>query len=122
MEATRKGSMPGRPGRRQQEQHAIAEALSGVGFALPGSVQARRTRARLVRAAAATPTPPEGTAPTSCGPAKSPARPPPYVLTEAQLADYQPWFDNARRLRELVSQLHTLSLQAFEEDDPSRDT
>ncbi|MGH8906075.1 MAG: hypothetical protein ACRD0K_06095 [Egibacteraceae bacterium] len=43
-------------------------------------------------------------------------------MTEAQLAAYQPWFDNARRLRQLVSQLQTLSLQAFEEDDRSPDT
>jgi len=34
------------------------------------------------------------------------------TLTPDQLARYQPWFDNARRLRELLTQLETLSLQA----------
>lgn len=41
------------------------------------------------------------------------------VLTEQQRDDYQPWFDNARKLRSLVSELQTLSLQIVEEDDRS---
>jgi len=31
------------------------------------------------------------------------------LLTPEQLARYQPWLDNARRLRELVSELETLT-------------
>ena len=31
------------------------------------------------------------------------------ILTDDQLADYQPWFDNHRRLRALVAELETLS-------------
>ena len=34
-----------------------------------------------------------------------------------QLADYQPWFDNHRRLRELVAELEELSL-AIADADP----
>ena len=34
-----------------------------------------------------------------------------------KLADYQPWFDNHRRLRELVTELEELSL-AIAEADP----
>ena len=34
-----------------------------------------------------------------------------------QLADYGPWFDNHRRLRELVAELEELSL-GIAEDDP----
>ena len=39
------------------------------------------------------------------------------ILTDDQLADYQPWFDNHRRLRELIAELEALSL-AIAEADP----
>lgn len=35
------------------------------------------------------------------------------TLTEEQASRYRPWFDNARRLRELTSELETRSLRAF---------
>jgi hypothetical protein len=38
-------------------------------------------------------------------------------LSDDQLDDYQPWFDNHQRLRELVSELETLS-QAIADADP----
>ena len=34
-------------------------------------------------------------------------------LSPEQLARYQPWFDNARRLRELLTDLEARSLRAF---------
>ena len=39
------------------------------------------------------------------------------ILTDDQLADYAPWFDNHRRLRELITELEELSL-AIAEADP----
>jgi hypothetical protein len=39
------------------------------------------------------------------------------ILTDDQLADYAPWFDNHRRLRELIAELEALSL-AIAEADP----
>ena len=39
------------------------------------------------------------------------------ILTDDQLADYQPWFGNHRRLRELIAELEDLSL-AIAEADP----
>ena len=35
------------------------------------------------------------------------------TLTPDQAARYQPWFDNARRLRESLTELEAQSLQAF---------
>ncbi|MGB8021217.1 MAG: DUF6788 family protein [Candidatus Nanopelagicales bacterium] len=35
------------------------------------------------------------------------------TLTPEQAARYQPWFDNARRLRALLAELEARSLQAF---------
>jgi hypothetical protein len=37
-------------------------------------------------------------------------------LGDDQLADYGPWFDNHRRLRELVAELEALSLDIVEAD------
>jgi hypothetical protein len=38
-------------------------------------------------------------------------------LTDEQLARYQPWFDNSRRLKDLVAKLEIVSLQAIETAD-----
>ncbi len=38
------------------------------------------------------------------------------VLGEEQWRDSEAWFDNARKLRALVSELERLSLEIFEED------
>jgi hypothetical protein len=35
------------------------------------------------------------------------------TLTDQQARRYQPWFDNARRLRELIADLEARSLHAF---------
>ncbi|HEY6423770.1 MAG TPA: DUF6788 family protein [Pseudonocardiaceae bacterium] len=35
------------------------------------------------------------------------------TLTPEQAARYQPWFDNARRLRQLLTELEARSLKAF---------
>jgi len=37
---------------------------------------------------------------------------------ELTVADYQPMFDNARKIRDLVSQLHELSLELVEPAAP----
>jgi len=38
-------------------------------------------------------------------------------LSQEQLARYQPWFDNARKLKELVAKLETVSVHALESED-----
>lgn len=37
-------------------------------------------------------------------------------LSQQQLERYRPWFDNDRRLRALIKEIETLSLQALETD------
>jgi hypothetical protein len=39
-------------------------------------------------------------------------------LTPAELAEYQPLFDNAKKLRALLSELQDLTLQIIEADSP----
>ena len=43
-------------------------------------------------------------------------------LTAEQLAAWQPLFDNARKIRELTSQIHELTLQAIDAQPPQRQT
>ena len=38
------------------------------------------------------------------------------ILSDDQLADYRPWFDNHRRLRELIAELEALSLDIAQAD------
>ena len=38
------------------------------------------------------------------------------ILTDDQLADYAPWFDSHKRLRELIAELEALSLDIADND------
>jgi len=103
------------PGARQRQAQArIASELAQIGLALPG---------RLVWRSSAC-----GTPPCRCH-ADPPALHGPYLswtravagktvtrkISEDQQRVYQTWFDNARRLHQLVSELQALSLKAFEQ-------
>ena len=101
--------------RRRAKQERIAAALGQAGFALPGTV--------LVRSYA-------------CGKeyCRCHADPPrlhgPYIqwtrkvgrktvtrrLTDEEWERYREWFDNAKRLRQLLSDLEALSMEAFDND------
>jgi len=90
----------------------IAAALGQVDAVLPGSIVVRHVRC--------------GKANCACG-GDPPRLHGPYIqwtrsvagktltklLTQEQLDRYQPWFDNARRLRELLAQLEAASLSAM---------
>lgn len=88
--------------------------IAKLGFCLPGSLVARTTRCGS----------------PSCGCQRDPdRRHGPYLswtrkvgaktvtrtLSAEQAARYEPWFDNTRRLRQLVSELEALSAQAAAE-------
>ena len=103
---------------QEQAQARIAASLGEIGFALPGSLVWRTT---------------------ACGKAGCHCQDDPPVLhgpyltwtrtvggktvtrkiTEDQLARYQAWFDNARKLHQLVTDLEALSLRAFEQAEGS---
>lgn len=95
---------------------ALRRSLAQAGFALPGSVAVRSYRCGKGNCAC------HGDPPRLHGP---------YIqwsrsvggrtvhrrLSEEQLADYQIFFDNARRLKEMVAELETLTLALVEDDD-----
>ncbi len=95
-------------------QARIAASLGKVGFALPGSLVIRRTACGKPGCRC------QGDPPVLHGPyltwtravnGKTVTR----KISPDQQARYQTWFDNARKLHQLVTDLETLSLQAFEQ-------
>ena len=92
---------------------ALADALAEIDGLLPGSLVVRHMRCGKPRCAC------KGDPPALHGP---------YIqwtrtvqgktitkyLSPAQLERYQPWFDNAHRLKDLVAELEIVSLQALE--------
>ena len=97
----------------QATRRAIAEAMGQIDGALPGSVVVRHMRC--------------GKPGCACK-ADPPALHGPYIqwtrtvdgktitrfLSQDQLARYQPWLDNTRRLRELIANLQVASVHAVE--------
>lgn len=101
---------------RRAAQRRIARALAQVDFALPGSVSVRHYRCGKQNCACHA-DPPSLHGPSIQWTRKINAKTVNRVLTAEQWEDYRPWFEAARALRALVSELEALSLEIFEEDD-----
>ena len=105
------------PTRAQQAQAArIAAELAALGFALPGTLADRMTRCGRANCRCHA-DPPRLHGPYHQWTRKKYGKTATRILTDDQLADYGPWFDNHRRLRELIAELEELSL-AIAEADP----
>ena len=114
MVTTRRGL---RMDRAARAKHArISRALSELDLALPGSVEVRQTRCgkRNCRCKA---DPPQLHGPYIVWTRKAEGKTITRVLSPDQLQDYRPLLDNARRLRELVTELQDLTLQVVAIDD-----
>ena len=89
-------------------QHArarrIARDLATVGFALPGTLTERMTRCGHPGCRCHA-DPPRLHGPYHQWTRKIGGKTVTRILSDDQLADYQPWFDNQRRLRALVAEL-----------------
>lgn len=107
-------------GRPPRTQARLARELGEIGFALPGSLVSRSTACGKTGCRC------QGDPPELHGPylswtravaGKTVTR----KITTDQQQRYQEWFDNARRLHDLVTELQALSLKAFHEaEDPPR--
>jgi hypothetical protein len=94
----------------QQAQAArIARELAALGLALPGTLADRMTRCGHATCRCRA-DPPQPHGPYHQRTRKKNGRTATRILTDDQLADYQPWFDNHRRLRQLITELEELSL------------
>jgi hypothetical protein len=108
------------PTRAQRAQAArlaaeLTARLADVSFALPGTLADRLTRCGHPGCRCHA-DPPRLHGPYHQWTRKKDGKTATRILTDDQLADYQPWFDNHRRLRELITELETLSLDIAEAD------
>jgi hypothetical protein len=103
------------PAQRAQVRRIAAE-LAALGFSLPGTLADRMTRCGRPNCRCHA-DPPRLHGPYHQWTRKENGKTATRILTDEQLADYGPWFDNHRRLRELVAELEELSL-AIAEADP----
>jgi hypothetical protein len=114
MARTTKGLSPDRKARAKQAR--IAKALCELGLALPGSVEVRSTRCGKANCRCkADPALLHG--PYIVWTRKIDQKTVTRVLSPDQLEDYRPLLDNAKRLRELVTELQSLTLEVIEGDD-----
>ena len=93
----------------------IAETAR-AGFILPGTLTERMTRCGYPRCRCHA-DPPQLHGPYHQWTRKIAGKTVTRILSDDQLADYQPWFDTQRRLRDLITELETLS-QEIADNDP----
>lgn len=98
------------------KQRRIAAALGETGFALPGSLTVRAYRCGKANCRCRG-EPPQPHGPYAFWTRKIDGKTVSRMLSDEELAEYQPLFDNARKLRDLLSQLQALTLQLVEKTD-----
>jgi len=100
---------------QQARAARIARELAGIGFILPGTLTDRLTRCGRANCHCHA-DPPVLHGPYHQWTRKAGGKTVTRILSDDQLADYQPWFDNQRRLRALLAELGELSLDITEAD------
>jgi len=112
-------NVPPTPAQRARAARIAAQIaeLTQAGFLLPGTLTERMTRCGYAGCRCHA-DPPQLHGPYHQWTRKINGKTVTRILTDDQLADYQPWFDNHRRLRELIAELEELSL-AIAEADPA---
>ena len=96
-----------------REHQRLTAALADIDFALPGSVIIRKVRCGKSECRCKA-DPPELHGPYIQWTRRVEGKTVTRLLSQDQLERYRPWFDNARRLRELSAELEALSVQSAE--------
>jgi uncharacterized protein DUF6788 len=111
------GNVSPTPAQQARAKAIAAEiaALASAGLALPGTLADRMTRCGRPNCRCHA-DPPRLHGPYDQWTRKKDGKTATRILTDDQLADYQPWFDNHKRLRELITELEELSLEIAEND------
>ncbi len=100
--------------RAERARQRLAHQIADIGFTLPGSVVTRHTRCGTPGCRCRA-DPPQLHGPYIQWTRKVAGRTRTRLLTPEQYQRYQPWFDNHRRLRELLTELEALSLHTAEQ-------
>jgi hypothetical protein len=110
-------NVPPTPGQQARAAAIAAEitALAAAGLALPGTLADRMTRCGHPNCRCHA-DPPQLHGPYHQWTRKKNGKTATRILSDQQLADYQPWFDNHKRLRELITELEEISLAVTEAD------
>jgi len=93
----------------------IRKELAALGPCLPGSINIRQGRCGKPHCSCRA-DPPRLHGPFRSWTRKLAGKTVTRLLSQEQLDDYQPWFDNHRRLKDLVRQIEQLSLDIAEAD------
>jgi hypothetical protein len=102
--------MPPNPPPPEHRRRELAAQIAEIGFILPGSINVVMNRCGKPRCACRA-DPPRLHGPYITWTRKLAGKTITRPLTTEQAERYRPWFENNRRLRELVSELEALSLQ-----------
>jgi hypothetical protein len=95
---------------------AIAKELAAIGFVVPGTLSERYLRCTHAGCRCHD-DPPHLHGPYWYWTRKVDQKTVSQVLSAEQVADYQAWFDNRKRLRDLVHELEDLGVSAIEADE-----
>jgi Family of unknown function (DUF6788) len=107
---------PPKPTAPAERRRELARQIAQIDAALPGSIVIRHARCGKPTCRCHA-DPPQLHGPYIQWTRKIGGRTRTRLLTEQQYERYRPWFDNARRLRELLAELEALSLQAARETE-----
>ncbi len=105
--------MPSSPSPSERRRRELLAEITQIGFILPGSVNVVMNRCGKPRCACHA-NPPKLHGPYTTWTRKIAGKTVTRRLNDQQADRYQPWLANNRRLRELISELEALSLQAAE--------
>ena len=92
----------------------ITHELGQIDYALPGSVIERMMRCGSPRCTRCKTDPPQLHGPYLQWSRKVEGKTVSKMLSPEQLERYQPWLDNARRLNDLVTELHNLTIDTVQ--------
>jgi hypothetical protein len=106
--------MPTAPDNPEHRQRQIADEIAGLGLCLPGSLVERTTRCGSPRCRChSDPSQLHGPYPSWIR--KVGTKTVTRALSPSQVQRYRPLFGNTKRLRELISELETLSAKVVEQ-------
>jgi hypothetical protein len=98
----------------ERQRHKLLAEITTLGFALPGTLTQRHTRCSS-EGCRCHADPPTLHGPYQTWTRKIAGKTVTRQLTAQQAARYAPWFENARKLRALITELETLSLHAADQ-------
>jgi hypothetical protein len=98
------------PASEDDRRQALLEQIGQLGFCLPGTLTERRTRCSSPGCRCRS-DPPSLHGPYYSWTRKINGKTVTRTLTPEQARRYQPWFDDARRLRALAAEIEALSLR-----------